>query len=108
MLELMIVLLFAFGFGGMLLIVVFGARGIEEQLEARARADRDIRTEVARMSRFLVTNRIARPPVGRMDEAMLSRVRQYLEAEQMVADEFVLQPSVESLYRDSGTRLTVH
>ena len=33
---------------------------------------------------------------------------QYLEAEQLLADEFVLQPSIESLYRESGRRLTIH
>ena len=49
-----------------------------------------------------------RSPSGPLDEALFWQVRQYLEAEQLLADEFVLQPSMESLYRESGSRPTGH
>ena len=108
MLGALIVGLFTFAFGGMLLILILGARRIEDELRERAREAREVRTETARIPRFFVVTRPAGPAVGRVDEALLGQLQQYLDAEQVLADEFVLQPSVESLYRESGRRLTVH
>lgn len=108
MLGVLMVGLFAFAFGGMLLILVLGARRIEDELKERAREVREIRADAARVPRFFVLTRPAGPRVWRVDEALLGQLRQYLAAEQTCADEFVLQPSIESLYRESGTRLTAH
>ena len=108
MLSILIGGLFTFAFGGMLLIVLLGARGVEEELKARARQENDLCTAAARIPAFFFANQPAGSELGRRDEALIGRLQQYLEAEQLLADEFVLQPSIESLYRESGRRLTVH
>ncbi len=108
MLSILIGGLFTFAFGGMLLIVVLGARNIEDELKARARQENDIRTAAARIPGFFFANQPMASEAGRQDEALIGRLQQYLEAEQHLADEFVLQPSIESLYRESSRRLTVH
>lgn len=108
MLGVLLLGLFTFAFGGMLLMLVLGARRIEDELKERMREAREVRAEVARVPRFFVVTRPASPAAGRVDEVLLWQLQQYLEAEQVLADEFVLQPSVESLYRESGRRLTVH
>lgn len=100
--------LFIFLFGGMVLILFFGARRIEDELSERAREARQIGAEAARIPRFFVVTQPAGPEGGRVDEAVLWQVQQYLTAEQTLADEFVSQPSIESLYRDSGRRLASH
>jgi hypothetical protein len=107
MLGILIAGLATFAFGGMLLIVVLGARRIEDELETRARETQDLYA-AARIPRFFVVNPQPTDAVGRIDEAALTRLEQYVEAEQVLADEFVLRPSVESLYREAGRRLTVH
>lgn len=108
MLGILIGGLFTFLFGGMLLILIFGAQGIEAQLEEKEREAARFRAEGARIPRFFVVNQPVNPRPGVIDEAFASHVREYLEAEQVLADEFVLHPSIESLYRESGTRLTSH
>ncbi len=108
MLGVLVGVLFTFAFGGVLLILVLGARRIEDELEARAREARQILADAARIPRFFVVTQPAGPRVGRVDEALLWQLQQYLDAEQMLANEFVLQPSIESLYRESGRRLTAH
>ncbi len=108
MLGILIGGLFTFAFGGMLLIVLLGARRVEDELQARAMEEHDIRAAATRIPGFFFANQTAGPEVGRLDEALVGRLQQYLEAEQILADEFVLQPSIESLYRESGRRLTVH
>jgi hypothetical protein len=100
--------LFAFLFAGLLLALVLGGRRIEDELNERAREARKIRVGAARVPRFLVVNRPTGSRVGRVDEALLWRVQQYLEAEQMLADKFVLQPSIENLYRESDRSLRGH
>jgi len=100
--------LFTFAFGGLVLILVLGARRIEDELEERARKAREIRVDAPRVPHFLVVSQPTGSRVGRVDEALLWRVQQYLEAEQMRVDEFVLQPSIESLYRESGRSLRGH
>jgi hypothetical protein len=108
MLGILIGGLFTFTFGGMLLILFLGARRIEDELKVRAREVQEIRAEAARIPRFFVVTQPAGREVGRSDDALLGQLQQYLEAEQILANEFVLQPSIESLYRESGRRLTVH
>ncbi len=103
-----LVVLFTFGFGGMLLILFFGARRIEDEFKERARETQEIRAQAARVPRFFVVTQPAPPRVGPFDDAFLWQLQQYLDAEQTLADEFVLQPSLESLYRDSGKKLTTH
>jgi hypothetical protein len=100
--------LFTFLFGAMVLVLFFGARRIEEEFTERARETQKIRAEAARIPRFFVVTQPVGPQSGKMDEAFMWQVQQYLEAEQLLADEFVLQPSIESLYRESGRRLTAH
>ena len=100
--------LFIFAFGGMLLILVLGARRIEDEIKARTLEARESRANAARIPRFFVVTQPTRPRGGQPDEALLWQLQQYLEAEQTLADEFVLQPSIESLYRESARKLTVH
>ena len=100
--------LFTFLFGAMMLILVFGARRIDEEFNEKAQEIQKIRADAARVPRFIVVSRPTSPRSGPLDEALLWQVQQYLEAEQLLADQFVLQPSMESLYRDSGRRPTSH
>ncbi len=100
--------LFIFAFGGMLLILALGARRIEDEIKAREAGAREARAEAARIPRFFVVAPQPRPRIGQLDDALLWQVQQYLEAEQTLADEFVLQPSIENLYRETGRRLTTH
>jgi len=99
--------LFTFLFGGLLLIVLFGAQEIEAELKAKEREARKVRAVGAHVPRFFVTQP-AGDQAGKIDEAFASRVQHYLDTEQILADEFVSQPSIENLYRESATRLTWH
>jgi len=108
MLGILIGGLFTFLFGGLLLILFFGAQRIEEELAQRAREAQKIHADAAGIPRFFVVTQPAVPAVGRVDEALLLQLQQYLTAEQTLADEFVLQPSMESLYRESGRKITAH
>ena len=100
--------LFTFLFGAMMLILVFGARRIEDEFNERAQEIQKIRADAARIPRFIVVSQPTSPRIGPLDEAILGQVQQYLDAEQLLADEFVLQPSMERLYRDSGRRPMIH
>ena len=108
MLGVLIGALFTFLFGGMMLMLFFGARSIEEEFNERQREVSKVRADAARIPRFIVVGQPTRPRSGPLDEAVLRQVQQYLDAEQLLADEFVLQPSMESLYRDSGRRPMSH
>ena len=100
--------LFAFLFGGMLLMLFFGARGIEDELDKRAQEARAVRNQAARTPRFLVITQPAVRQIGQIDERLFSQLQQYMEAEQTLANEFVMQPSIESLYRESGGKPLSH
>ncbi len=100
--------LFAFLFGAMVLALFFGARSVEDQFNERAQEIEKIRAEAARIPRFIVVSQPPAPHAGPLDEKLFWQVQQYLDAEQQLADQFVLQPSVESLYRESGSRPTRH
>ena len=108
MLGLLIGGLFSFLFVGALLMLYFGAQSIGEELEKRAREARELQARATRVSRFFVVQPPPRPETGKIDEAFVWQVQRYLDAEQTFADEFVLEPSLESLYRESGRRLTGH
>jgi len=108
MLGILIGVLFTFAFAGMLLISFFGAERIEGELAERAREAEKLRADAARIPRFFVVTQPASPGVGRVDDTLLWKLQEYLEAEQVLAADFVLQPSIESLYRESGKRLTTH
>jgi hypothetical protein len=41
-----------------------------------------------------------------LEDALLSELKAYLEGEQIAADEFVWEPSMERLYRQAGEQLT--
>jgi hypothetical protein len=100
--------LFTFLFGAIVLILVFGTRRIDDELNERQREIQKIRADAARIPRFIVVSPPTGARCGPLDEALFWQVQQYLEAEQLLADQFVLQPSMESLYRDSGRRPTSH
>jgi hypothetical protein len=108
MLGVLLGAVFAFLFGATVLILIFGAWRIEDECNEREQEIRKIRAQAARIPRFIVVSQPTGPRRGQLDEALLRQVQQYLEAEQQLADEFVLQPSMESLYRDSGRRPTSH
>jgi hypothetical protein len=92
--------LLMFVFAGALLILVFGARQIEDGLREREEEAREVAGDMPLTRRFL-SARSAAPGSATSEEAWLSELPAYLEAEQMAADEFVLQPSLELLYRES-------
>lgn len=108
MLGILIGVLFALLFGGLVLIVFLGARRIEDELGERKMEAGRIRAKAARIPRFLVVNPVTTSRAGRPDEALVWQLQQYLETEQVFADEFVLHPSLESLYRESGKRIMGH
>ncbi len=99
--------LFIVVFGGMLLILVLGAGQVEDEVKAREAEAREMRAEPTRPARFLEAAPPPRPQTGQpqLDEALLSQLQQYIDAEQTLADEFVLQPSIDSLYRETGRKL---
>lgn len=105
MLAVLIGGLFTFLFGGMMLMLFFGARRIEDEFNETQRQMNKVRADAARTPRFIVVSPPTRPRSGPLDDAILLQVQQYLDAEQLLADEFVLQPSMERLYRESGRRL---
>jgi len=100
--------LVTFLLGGMLLILIFGAQGIEADREAARREDRKARIDAARLPRFFVVSQAVKPEAKDSHEAFAAQLEHYLEAEQVLADQFVSQPSLESLYCKSDTRLTWH
>lgn len=108
MLGILIGGLFTFFFGGLILILILGARRIEDELEQRQREAETVRARATYVPRFFVVTQPAPAQGVKLDEAILGRLQQYVEAEQILADEFVLQPSVDTLYRESGKKLVGH
>jgi hypothetical protein len=101
MIGMLAVGLWIFVFAGALLILLLGARRIEDGLREREEEAREVAGDVPLTRRFLSFARSAAPGSAASEEAWLSELPAYLEAEQMAADEFVLQPSLELLYRES-------
>jgi hypothetical protein len=109
MLAILIGGLFVSLFAGMMLAVFFAAQKAGERFaEERAHDAREIREQAARIPHFLVVSPPVSPRLAPLDEALVGQLQRYLEVEQTLADEFVLQPSIESLYRESGRRITTH
>jgi len=100
--------LVTFLFGGMLLILILGARGIEAEREAARREARKARVDAARIPRFFAVSQPVQPQAIGNHDAFAAQLEQYLKAEQMLADQFVSQPSMENLYREADSRLISH
>lgn len=110
--TLVLVLVLAFLVGGMLLALVMGYQSIEE---SRARQDvspaQTLQAADAMMipSFFAkVENRNFPGPVTAFDDALLARLEQHVRAEHAMVAQFVHFPSIDSLYRPSGSSLHVH
>jgi len=104
----LLVVLLVFAMGGLLFIVFLSAQGIEERrMEDERRAQQSVRP-ARHVPQFLVITQPAAPDIGGLNEAFLQQFREYVDAEQTLASEFVLHPSMETLYRESGRRLAGH
>lgn len=94
---------FTFLFAGTVLILTFGYQAVEEERAKTGKASTEAPAPRVRSSRFFGPVRPAEPATP--DEAMLMRVQRYLDAEQAIAEQFVSEPSVESLYRGAEERV---
>lgn len=110
--TLALVLVLAFLVGGMMLALVMGYRSIED-----SRAQNAARPAIAphAFDAVMVSSFFAdakdRPvpgPAIAFDEALLTRLEQHVRAEHATVAQFVHFPSVDSLYRQSGSSLHVH
>lgn len=108
MIAVLLVGLLVFVMGGMLLMLFLGAQGIEERLMEDDRREKQLLRQIAPVPQFLVVTQPSAPRLDGLDEAFLLQLCAYLEAEETLASEFVMQPSLENLYRESGRRLTEH
>jgi hypothetical protein len=100
--------LFIFTLGGTLLILLLGARRFENGRGERVRETQEIGAEAARIPRFFAVTPPADLQIEQVDETLLGQLQEYLDVEQGLAEEFVREPTIESLYRESGRRLTGH
>lgn len=105
-------LVLTFLFGGMMLALVMGYRSIEEsraQQVARP-AKAPSAADVVMVPSFFakVENRNFPGPATAFDEALLARLEQHVRAEHAMVAQFVHFPSIDSLYRPSGSSLHVH
>lgn len=89
-----LVLLGVFTFGSMLLIVFLRAQRFVTEFEERPSGMRRMYAQAA--------------PGVPPHTAFVRELEKYLNAEQVLADQFVAQPSVENLYRESGTGIRTH
>ncbi len=109
--TLVLVLVLSFLVGGMMLALVMGYRSIEESRAQAVRPAEALRAADAVMipSFFArVENRNFPGSAGAFDEALLTRLEQHVRAEHAVVAQFVHFPSIDSLYRQSGSSLHVH
>jgi hypothetical protein len=110
--TLVLVLVLTFLFGGMFLALAMGYRSIEEsraEQQTRPSAQPRVADVVIIPSFFAkVENRNFPGPVTAFDEALLARLEQHVRAEHATVAQFVHFPSVDSLYRQSGSQLHVH
>lgn len=100
-----LMVLFTFLFGGLLLIVALGASRVHDEIERRANQEPDARTRAAAIPGFFVPAQPRETCAVQLDEAFVGQLQRYLDAEQVLAAEFVSQPSLESLYRETGKPL---
>lgn len=111
--TLVLILVLTFLFGGMVLALAMGYRSIEasraEQQPTRPSAEPRVADVVMIPSFFAkVENRSFPGPASAFDEALLARLEQHVRAEHATVAQFVHYPSVDSLYRQSGSPLHVH
>ncbi|HSL23754.1 MAG TPA: hypothetical protein VK886_19635 [Vicinamibacterales bacterium] len=110
--TLLLVLILSFFVGGMILALTMGYRSIEEsraQQAARAVSAPGAADVVMIPSFFAqVENRSFPGPAAAFDEALLARLEQHVKAEHAMVAQFVHYPSLDSLYRQSGSSLHVH
>lgn len=110
--TLALVLVLTFLVGGLTLALAMGYRDIEESRERR-----EVRPPVA--PRIAAADMVpsffakAEPrnfpgSIPAFDEALLMRLEQHVRAEHATVAQFVHYPSVDSLYRQSGSSLHVH
>ena len=110
--TLVLTLVLTFLFGGLMLALVMGYRSIEEgraQPVARPAQAPSV-VDVAMIPSFFAAVEnfsSAGPPVA-FDEALLARLEQHVRAEHAMVAQFVHFPSIDSLYRPSGSSLHVH
>ncbi len=103
----LLVVLCTFAWGGMLLILCLGAQAIDAERGNQRRESDEINGLVTRIPRFFF--KVGQPPTPGatpLDDAFVSEVRKYVAAEQIRAAQFVSEPSVANLYRQSDTRIT--
>ncbi len=110
--TLVLVLVLTFMVGGLTLALAMGYRDIEE-----SRAQREVRPAVSqRMPAAVmvpsffakVESRSVLGSSPALDEALLTRLEQHVRAEHATVAQFVHYPSLDSLYRQSGSSLHVH
>lgn len=110
--TLVLILVLTFLVGGMMLALVMGYRSVEE-----SRAQRVARPSKAPAAAdvVLVPSFFAKleppaftVPAVAFDDALLARVEQHVRAEHEMVAQFVHYPSIDSLYRQSGSSLHVH
>jgi hypothetical protein len=110
--TLVLVLLLTFLVAGMTFALVMGYRGIEESRAlpaARREATPSVADAVMIPGYFAAAgSRGNRPADLAFDEALLARLDQHVRAEHATVAQFVHYPSVDSLYRQSGSSLHVH
>lgn len=110
--TLVLVLVLTFLVGGMMLALVMGYRSIEEsRAQQAARPARALQAADAVMipSFFAkMENHNFPGPAVAFDDALLARLEQHVRAEHALVAQFVHYPSVDSLYRQSGSSLRVH
>lgn len=111
--TIVLVLFLAFLVGGMLLALVMGYRSIEEEREqTTARVVRHPRLQPGAAVPGFFASAAARPVGGAAlspeDEALVARLEQHVLAEHATVAQFVHYPSLDSLYRHSGSTLHVH
>lgn len=110
--TLVLILVLTFLFGGLMLALVMGYRSLEEsraQLVAPP-AKPPTAADVVLVPSFfakLETPGFTVPAVA-FDDALLARVEQHVKAEHAMVAQFVHYPSIDSLYRQSGSSLHVH
>ncbi len=110
--TIVLALVLTFLFGGMMLALVMGYRSIEESraLQSERPAETLRAADAVLVPGFFakVENRNFPGPAIAFDEALLTRLEQHVRAEHAVVAQFVHYPSIDSLYRQSGSSLHVH
>lgn len=110
--TLVLVLVLTFVVGGMVLALAMGYRSIEEsraQASARpAKAAHAVEGVMVPSFFAKVENRPLPGPAIAFDDALLIRLERHVKAEHDMVAQFVHFPSIDSLYRQSGSSLHVH